>query len=564
MDYALTLFTLYLVGNGFFVGKLLQKKYLNLTSQKAFCLGNISFIALTSFAYILFYIIPGLQEYYIYSLFFIQLMFFIFYVFNWKIYTFSFYFDIKKVIAFIFCFAIFVLNYFAFFYHDFLFILTNEDRQLFTVDLIYFTDKNFSLFHESLFKIFLYFKFSLNQFYLFWNYYFPFYLSLISSYFLISFFVLKNYRDLKTIILLFFASYCLSFFVFNINQFALNLYLDSFSYILIFFMFLSLFKKNKDYEIENNFLLINISCFTLAVLNSSNIFMLFIFTFVCIFYLFYKKIKYGITYTIKIAIDLFIYLSISFLGWYKYGAAETLSVSIITFFVYIVFLSFYLINKKNNKEQKNGQKYFIFEEKLQNSYQYFYLFSFVVFSLFAIFFVVIKINNPNILWFLENQINYNTPSNLKYTVNVIFYSYYWIFFVLSILCFFWSFSKIANKKSNIIMLFYFNLFGFNPLVIIMIDFLGNIIPTYNLKNLDFCYNSQIIMTLIFFISNIFKIEKQKINFLSYEHFKDGNRIYRVSNYLIHNINEINKNKYFDLLLNVIIISSFITISNIFV
>ena len=504
--YYLIIFFIILV-NAYFLSRIFLNKFKNMNGAESLALSIIITISIISVTFIPFYIINSLQNYFVYVLLSVQAIALIFYALNFKICFALTYFNYAKILNFILCMTVCILVFVFVFYKNHFINLTNTDKVVTIKDF----DKylNFlSFFNLAIFNIFLFFNIYLDSFYNWFNYAMPFIMMIILSLMVSNNFAIKKERWLKNLILNILITLSTSFLIFNIDNNKSYSIFDSYAYTLCVISFIQIFKEKKEYEIENFSFSINSIIFSLVLTNLTYIGFVIILLCSYIFYLFYKKINFGLNYVLKIILYFLFTLSIWFLGFYKTSDIKTITYSISMAAVNSCLLSIFLVYKKNEIEK--GKYHFNIQKitkNVQNNYFYYFMFIFTIIFIVSIFTSLSKINEKPNLWFIKDIINFNVSNN-KEIVNTLLYVFYFGNFTISLIAFLVNFKKIRNLNNDINYLYYIVLMFFNPLIPIVIEYQTTVLKTilnFNMVNYYF-------LEVIIFLSYCFiKIDNFKFN-----------------------------------------------------
>lgn len=536
MEYGYLLILFVLLFNTFFIGKLFQFRFANLKISYSYFLSFFFLVSLFSVLYLPFYIVSQLSDFFIYGFLIMQLGLIFTYIWNFKKYVILFSFDWIKFVAFLTIFSIMVVGYFVFFYNKLTFQLLDIDRPIYTNDFSAINISYLSFFNHLIFAIFLQLKMSINDFYVFNNYVMPVIVMLLVSTSIYAHFFDNDSTLTKKYLISFASACCLSTIIFNVNNFKINLFNDSFVYMILFNVAVFIFLKKNYVNIETIIFALSVFIFSLMFISTSNIMFVVFALLMFIFALFYQKTPFATFYLSRLLIYLVAGLSIFFLTTYSYSNPLTITYSVVFFAIFLVLHLFSSIYKKNN-QKKYVNAFVKTTEVCSQYYSFLYILIFAISCLLIVFLLINQLDVRPYLWFINNKINYNiTNPNILTSSNTLFDIFYFFMFALSTIILLSTFKKLKNYKANFIMLNYFIFMLFNPLVTILIEEYKNPLDSYHIFNrLDIIYNFEIILFLVYCFMQIDKIKKWT-NFVKLDQFKQDSLLKQYGACLVKNTN----------------------------
>lgn len=524
LAYTSILTTFLILFNSFAIGKIIQRNYFTLSSNLAFFAGFIIYYIIYSLAYVPFILIEDLREYYLYTLLIIQILMVLMYVFSYKSFFISFVFNYKSVVSSLISIGTLFICYYLFFVR----LDTNQISNLiFRSDWIKPDTNSFSIAYSQLLEFFENLKISTHDFNFFQKIMFPIIIILVSSSMINEFYLIKNFKNIKEIITLFFISFLLGFFIFNIKKINLeksyfyeNLFTDSLA-ILMFFYVTNVFLK-KDINIENQpyFLVLNAGLIFLVFINSSFIAVSLIIFILSVIFICFKRINFGANALIESSI--FMLGSICVFSLSQYSIHDTASIIIFSLILsacIVLFSIFYILKKNNSKTT-----YWPFMQKaslkINKYFRFFYFTIFVILSIVVIVNLISKLfkkeeienffNDINLYKLLINAINYNASEKTKDFTNYTFVAFYFILLLMS----FWYVWKRKDKyNSNLLQFSLSYFFVFNPFFMYQISNFSNL-WIQDGSSYDFSLIFKLLLIYIFsYISYSFKeMEFIKLDF----------------------------------------------------
>lgn len=532
----------------FFMGKIIQKKYENISNSFSYFLGFILFAIFSSLFYIPFYIILALKQYFGYFFVITISLFLIIFLFNIKNLYISFYFNTKKIFSIILILLSSYLVYYFVFLNKISFELVPNDKPLSESDLNSIKHDDISLWSESIFSIMVFFKFTINDFIYFYNYFIPILMMILITCSIINFFPIEYFFDWKRIFINILLSIFISIIMFNLNHFSKYLFNDSLLYLLIFNSSFFVYRKISYSTLENNIFSYTLFLFFSIILSVNNLTITIILFFIFSLFFFYKKINYSIIYVMKLLVYFLGILSIWFLRFYDFKNAITILYSTIFLVFFIFSYSFYLIYKKNNIYNPKilfwiNNKSSFFSSKIMNIYILFiFLFSFIS------FFMAVYSESPELLFgYLDNILDFNISNEFKNEYNNLLIFFYSAILIFSFFIFIYFKKKDQKTTSNICLFSMICLVCYNPFLFVNVSIWSNLLNNKFVLKFDVLINTIIIFMLSL---SIFKLDKFK--------FEKINGIKSVINFQKNNF-YINKN-VINITINILLQLSFISCS----
>ena len=507
-DFFSYLIPIIFIVNSFFIGKLVQKKYSSMNNALSFASGSILFLSSISVINIIFIFTENLLVFFPYAILAFQIIFFIFYLINWKKSVFSLIPNWNKLFYFIFIFFVISIPYFLFIY--------SNHQLIFTINI----NTNFSIFLNSFNKLLSFANMSekaVNTLYQIW---FPIFLIFISTSCVYDFLNIKNEFDWKKYLAGFFIAFLIGFLVFNDIKIIMNGYSFVFIYSIIFLSFFTSNLENKD--IFNYQFIFNTLIVLFTLLDSTLLFYSTILIIWFALFLYAKRIDFSLDMIIRSFLYLICSISFFFIKYLVSDFVFSIVIFSIIFVVFLCLISLYFVTRKNNDNY--FYKTFVLENKIHSNVKYVNLVLFLLISVIAIVLIFQKTISFNTEIFTKifkitkkDEISYNYFR----AIEIMFYTFYAIMLFYSVLNFFVKF-KLKDNTGNWFVLVNATLILMNPLFICLLNSLPD--EMKNFVNTDSFF--------IFYLLFVFAIFSKKIIYLSNSDFKNSSRNLKENNFKI--------------------------------
>lgn len=466
--------------NSFSIGKLIEKRYFFMNNAFSFVCGSIVLFSGLSIIEIIFIFADTLNNFFPYVILGFQILLGFFYLLNWKKYIFCLIPNWNKVLHFVLIFFLVSIPYFLFIYSDF--------EPVFKIGI----QNNFSILNESINEIF---KISLidstqvtNFFYKIW---YPVFLIFLTSCCIYDFLNIKSDFDWKKLLIGIFSSLIFSVVIFN------NVSIMESGYVLVFIYTIPLLSfftsKPNNNEVSGYHFCFNTLILFFTLLDSNLLFYSAFLILVLAIFLYTKKTDFSLDIVTRSFLYLICSVAFFFVQYVNTPIKDTKYVlSVIIFSILlVVFLS---LSSLYFVARKNGEKYFykalLWQNIIYPKVKYLNLLFFLIVSIITI----ILLSQKNIVFdsslfnriFVVDSNKSIVVKNYARVIQISFYSFYALVLFFSVIDFFAKF-KIKNKNTNHFLFTNITIVLLNPLFMILLNSLPDIIGVYVNTEIDFIF-----------------------------------------------------------------------------